>query len=400
MIRSFLLTAALLASALPHSAHAAQLVLRGEALAFESIVRVRDVAEVTGDTLAEIERIGALPLMPAPAPGEPRRLSARVLRDLLAAQGERIDSDQFFGAKSTTVTSRPLASEPPAAAWRPSAEAGPLAEAPPAPSVARQGRTGFVISRGAVPSFVAPLQAPRTLRAAETREVKKRVTNAISRLLEQSAEAPPLAVRSVRLTETTTRELLALGAQPLTAHQRGGAPPVAGESEFLVWGGSNESGETFRVVADLVEPRRRVVAVDPIGRGTLVTASSVRLEPEPLDAPPERSAPYRSLEEVIGKEATRSVRPGQPLTADNTASPMLVRRGETVAVSSGGAGIHVRLTAVARGDGRLGDLVTVEAYDRSERFDARVVGPRRLAILGAGGAVSELAAIASEGARR
>ena len=62
-----------------------------------TVVRLGDVAKVKADDKQEAERLAAIPLMPAPAPGRRRFLRMREVQDLLAAHGEDMSRSNFRG---------------------------------------------------------------------------------------------------------------------------------------------------------------------------------------------------------------------------------------------------------------------------------------------------------------
>jgi flagella basal body P-ring formation protein FlgA len=61
-------------------------------------------------------------------------------------------------------------------------------------------------------------------------------------------------------------------------------------------------------------------------------------------------------------------------------SPVLVKRGDLITVSSRSGSICVRTSAKAVQDGSKGDLIQVESVDSKQRYDARVVGLREASV--------------------
>jgi flagella basal body P-ring formation protein FlgA len=123
-----------------------------------------------------------------------------------------------------------------------------------------------------------------------------------------------------------------------------------------------------------------VLAVRPIARGDVITAADVEMKP-PDSAPlsVHRTA-VKSLEQLIGMEARQAIQLGEVIYADQIQAPLLVKRGEEIAVVSQCGGIRVRTTARARQDGSRGQLVQVESLESKERYDVRVVGLREAAV--------------------
>ena len=368
---------------------AAEINLRSEAtITGGSLIRLGEVATVTG---ANADRVARTPLMPSPAPGTRQFVSAGAIRDMLAAQGFAAGENQFRGAYRIQITSQPnLEPKAPAADWR---SATPNSTAP---------RTAFRVRASGTPQ-AAPSRSVRStpIRQTDMKLIEQSVIAALQAVIDQreiSSDRQRLAVRGVELSATAIRELTELRGQQLTGHFANLVNLSAGSRQARIWPESRLDGEPFLVVADLVEQPMRVVARSPLGRGALITASAIRVEPVPLNEIGRRnSTGFAKIHEVVGKETTRRVNAGELFSDMNTAPPMMVRRGEEVTVVSGGGGVSVRVRALAKQDGRTGDLIQIELLGRGEELMARVVGPRRLAILSAGPAVAELT---SEGGLR
>lgn len=362
---------------------AAEITLRESVAPTRSIVRLGDVATIRGEA-AEAQRLAQLPLMPAPTGGDVQHVRARAIRDLMRALGEDPAQHRFSGSPMVIVgraakTPRTATPAPKAAATR------------PAESI------GF---REATKPTWRP--TPRLLVTSRDRaEAKRLAREAIELWLNSRGEsAEPLGLKSVELGDTEATSLTGTGAATLTATPVDGRA-LAGDCRFRLTPLGIGEDETVEVTATLVALPIAVVATEPLARGDLVTASRVETRPLSLDeAERLHSQPlFDDAERVLGQEASRTIRAGEPLSSANCRGQVLVRRGEAVEVVSGGGGVTVRLQAIARSDGRHGDLVDVEALDRRERFAARVVGRRRLAIIGANAGEARLAAAATEGLR-
>lgn len=373
--------AILIASTTPLAALAADITLREDAAGVPGVlVRLGDVATIRG---ADADRLAESPLMPSPVPGTTQRLSAGAIRDLLKAQGIEPRDHYFRGAFTVQVTT-PLG--------RPTAESAPVTAGRGITESTVDSGTAFRY-RGGIDAGQGLTQVRPTRRASlrDSQAIEEAVKSAIQTALDarrQPGESR-LAVRGVDVTSTTLNELVNQIGQPLTAAFAPTAVPLPGAMQCRVWPAEGLAGEPYLVVADLVEQPMRVVATTPLSRGALVTTSAVQLEVTPLEEIGRPNAiGFAKLEDVLGKETTRPVRVGEVFSDTNTAPPMMVRRNEEVMVVSGGGGVSVSMRVVATQDGRVGDLVTVQTLDKDERFAARVVGPRRLAVLSGGPAVS------------
>lgn len=362
-------------------ASAAEVAFREAARLEASIVRLGDVADIRANDPAERDRLANLPLMPTPAPGEVQHVRSHAIRDLLKAHGEPLADHRFTGAPAIAVrrdiaprTKTPIASKP----WR-GAGAGYRSVAPSTTTTAPKRRY-LITSRD---------------RAAAKERVRQAITGWLA---EQPEDVAPRGVVSVAVTDRQVVVIERFARRPLSVTPIDDAD---NHSRFRITTADGGPLDSVDVDAELVTLRRAIVATTSIARGDLITASRVALRPLPIEDAKRvgNRRLFEDLESVLGNEASRAIREGEPLTGANCVSPILVRRGETVTVVSGGGGVSVKLTAIARGDGRSGDLVTVEAYDRDERFDARVVGRGRLAIVSASATDARLATRNAGGSR-
>lgn len=391
-MKRLLLGLLLLATA---SAQAANVRLRETALVGGGLVRLGDVAQVIG---RDAEALAATPLMPAPTGDGTRWLSCGAIRDMLQAQGIDPKAHRFGGAfhvrvsvgdtpaVAPTPTTLPTTTLPkpnvPPTTVRP---ATPLAAPPAAARPTPRSSTAFRV-RPALDRVDGSRPARRVV--ASPRAIEQALVERLQEVLDLSItdpNGPRLLVRGVEVSNTAAKELGAFGTDSLRAQFIGGQSPDAGSLSALAWPASRGPDEGLRVVADVVRQPMRVVATQPLPRGATVVRSAVRLERVPLneiDRP--NAVGYGSLDQAVGKETLRAIRAGDALSAANSAPPTVVHKGEEVEVFAGGGGVSVRLAAIAKADGRMGDLVEVEAYDGREAFNARVVGVRRLAVLSAG----------------
>ncbi len=134
-----------------------------------------------------------------------------------------------------------------------------------------------------------------------------------------------------------------------------------------------------------------VVALQPIARGAVITASDVELQMlESVPAATSRRAPVTSIEQLIGMEARQPIVAGDVIFTDKVQAPVLVKRGEIVTVVSQVGSIRVTTTARARQDGSRGELVQLESLGTRETYDAQVTGLREAAVFATARATSAL----------
>jgi flagella basal body P-ring formation protein FlgA len=163
----------------------------------------------------------------------------------------------------------------------------------------------------------------------------------------------------------------------------GGSAPWTGRQRLVLTAATPQGDARIPVYAE-VTPKAVscVVAVEPIPRGALITAAHVELRS--VANPPksnDRRMPINAVEKLIGMEARQPIQAGNVVFSDQVQSPVVVRRGELITISSESRGIRVRTTVKALQDRSKGQLVQVESLDTKERFDARVTGLRTAAVM-------------------
>lgn len=348
---------------------AAEIALRAVIAAPGSIVRLGDVADIADPSEGERQRLAAMPLMPSPPPGQTRYLRVQSIRDLLQAQGESLTLHRFAGPQQVEIG--------PAGESKASVAVVPARKAPTKPTHAS---IGFRPRRSAVQTAGGVWSRPLTRTGRHA--IEKGLETALEEWVRvEGRAAEQLEWGEVILPDTTFRALQELATTDYELQRDSAGDLTPGTHRFRVLPLLNGSLQELFVDVEFSERQLAVVATAPLRRGELLTAARVELRRLPRGKTAEGA--FEQVEEVLGLEASRSLREGEPLTHDNCIGPVLVRRGEAVTVFSGGGGVTVRVQAIARAEGRAGDLVEVEAFDRSERFDARVVGRGRLAVVSA-----------------
>jgi flagella basal body P-ring formation protein FlgA len=180
--------------------------------------------------------------------------------------------------------------------------------------------------------------------------------------------------------EIADRQLAQLQLATSTLKCTGGSAPWTGRQRFLI-SFSTAGGEMqIPLYTDVTLATQVVMAIRPIERGSTLTAADVELRTVEIAISSELQTPVVNMEAVIGMEAKSSLQAGQIVFTDQVQSPILVKRGDVIAVSSRGRGIRVRTTAVAREDGARGELVQVESLETKKRYEVRVVGSREAAV--------------------
>jgi flagella basal body P-ring formation protein FlgA len=294
--------------------------LRSECDCSTGLVRLADVAEIHASDPAEAKSLGEIELFPVPAAGSKAFVRAREIQDLLALRGINLSRHRLSGASQIEV---------------------------------RRGGGKETAVR---------------LTASVARRATDRVSEAIvSHLRRQSPDGEGWQVE-LNLTDEQLR-YVAASRDELTAE--GGEAPWTGRQKYVVIVPSAGGERSFTVEAKVIAAPLVVVATRGMQPGEIVQETDVKLA---MVKPGVVDTPFYRLDEVIGQETKRALVLDQAIEHEQIRSPLLVKRGEAVAVYARAAGIQVRTTGRVNQDGGRGDLIVVESLDTRERFFARVTG--------------------------
>ena len=141
-------------------------------------------------------------------------------------------------------------------------------------------------------------------------------------------------------------------------------------------GTQRRSEQTLRVTV-----RQRVlavVAVEPIERGSLIGRHQVRVRETLVDG--DAGFVVSETDLVVGQVASRTLRPGELVTAGAVQAALAVRRRAVVDVVYLRNGVRINFAAKALEEGSVGDTVEVEHQDTRETFAAEIIGENRVRV--------------------
>jgi len=308
---------------------AAEIQIRSECRTDGGLVLLSDVADVISNDPAETKKLSGTDLLPAPGAGEKRFLRLRELQDLLAVRGVNLSQHRFSGSGQVTLI-----------------------------------------------GAIEPVARPTVARAAQlpVKQATELVRAAIARYLQE--QSPGGEQWTIKLALDTEHVAGIAAAQSVAVS--GGKSPWTGPQAFAISYAARSGVVQCTVVAQVTVPPAVVVAVQTINRGSVIRASDVRLQPG--KAAEGEVQVFTSLDDVLGKEATRVISTGQMLDEQVVRRPLLVHRGEVITVYARTAGIQVRTNARSRDDGSQGDLVGVETMSDRKTYFARVSGPQEVEV--------------------
>jgi flagella basal body P-ring formation protein FlgA len=337
----------------------ATIKLRDRVVLAAPVVRLGDVAIISANDGDQRRKLAALLLMPAPAPGTQRFLQQREVADLLNAHGIDMRNVRMAGAEQVEISS---GGDDRGANRPPQVTSTPV----------RLNRHAAILAGKSTERSVA---MPDPGRAAGLQE-------ALNQIITSYLKSKVDRATTWQVTSEVAERHAALLASS-RPEISGGNPPWTGRQRFIATIRTTDGKVQLPIYAEVVAVSTPVVvALEPIGRGEPITAAKIALQA--VDYLPEargRRAAARSVDELIGMEARQSIRAGEVIFADQVQAPVLVKRGETITISSNAGAIRVRTTARAKQDAAQGELVQVETLETREPFEARVVGPREAAVV-------------------
>ena len=323
-----------------------------------SVVRLGDVALLTADSPADardLPRLRAVPLTPAPAGGRTAHLTARQVRARAEAGGFAVT---IAGAETVTLTAPRPRTVREAANDRP---AGP-------------GDRAFAV---------------------------KFVTAAARRALDRGFPAGSVPADYRLETDLSPDAARTLARDRPDGCELTGLSPAVGPDQAVTvrYLDRLDRVVTLAATVTLVPPRLVPVLTEPVPRGAPVRAEQVRWRVAPGDARPSSfppatfPPPARPAAATVAAgrpaavplprgEAKRDLPAGTVLNADDVRAAPLVRANQVVTVESRVGGISVTRSLKATRGGTLGQTVPLTDPDTRERLFARVIGNRRLRIVG------------------
>ncbi len=354
------------------SAEAAIVRIRSVAQVERSIVRLEDVAEVFDDDPEALDRLKAVTIEPAPAPGQQHRLTLQQITDRLRAHAIEMSSIEFSGRTVVTVTRKAdaarsrtvvLASDPsnliqPASKIAKVSAEEPFSQEPDRPAKSTKQDSRWL-----------------NLKAVEIQEADFRVQELLKVYLEEKSPQWANSRVTVSVPHSAIPKLLDVpmdglrlieGKKTSSNHYR-----VAIEI-------TNELGQTEVVhVNATIQKRIRVVATTrALMAGHIIQVSDVTLQ-EVDNAVREAT----ELTQVLGKETKSFLPIGKRIEVDAVTEPRMVMRGEIIKGVVVSGNIRVTQEFKALQDGRFNDPISLETIpDPTAKISERPVQRRGIVI--------------------
>ncbi len=312
-----------------------EIELRGEVATRAAIVRLGDIAEITGVDPEQVEALRQITLVPGPSKSLSRSITASQIRLILLRRGVELDACLIRGAARTIVT---------------------------------YDADTRLASRSQSQVRRASLQASDN--SASERLVEQRVAEAVQTKLKQLADDPtPWSVD----VSVSHQALSDLPAQWQEVTVEGLKMPREGSHQLVACFAVEGGAVRIPFTAKATQMVQLVVPVRPLDRGVMVGPRDVELRHVTYQTAEKTLA--RRLEDVVGRQVQFPMNAGDPMNTKALKRPILVKRRDVIEVSARRAGVAVKTQARAIDEGAEGDTITVERLDdRKTRFVARVTG--------------------------
>ena len=312
-------------------ASAATIRLRDAATTASPVVTLGDVADVLDPNPITVEHLRSLTLAPAPPPGEQVRLDYATIRSRLQALGISLAMMELSGASAVVVTSTP-----------PPAQDGPSARALP------------------------DWKKQRAQHAA---------AEAVSQHLQR--RAPQAGKLRIEL-EIAESDLQLIAAGRIMPDRITGLDPASRESQQITIPVQDTQGHgTSATAVCRLSPLPQALVV----RHALPRGHILRQDDLAWQQTDSGKASGLQPQDVIGLESTRPLRAAEVLQPADIRRVPLVRGNDIVTVYARRPGITVRRIMKARGEGAMGDSLSLVSLDGRETVLAQVIGYHEAQVL-------------------
>lgn len=322
------------ASLAERTAHAAIIELKTTAVVENTVIRLGDVADITQADPIDIDQWSKITLAPTPPSGRPLKIDFDLIQSRLSAHGVNMTTVEFRGARAVTVN--PAASTDP---WR------------KADGNSRQAFRDSLRKR-----------AEQGVITAFHRQVSNRRGEEAVQLQLQFDDQDVAVLAAIPAGHLRFRD---------TNLQLGGPQPLT----IIVPDGKGRDREVT-VQVTLSMPSGPWAVKANIQKGQVLQAADL------IRLPSNDVAGIEEAREIIGKEATRNLRPNQALQPNDLVDVPLVRKGDIVTAAIRRPGMVIRREFRALTDGALDETVSLVALDDSrDKVSARVVGYHSVSLI-------------------
>jgi flagellar basal body P-ring formation protein FlgA len=293
-----------------------------------SVVRLADLVKVLEGNSPSLEKLMDMPLGPAPRLGTEQTWHSSDMLQHLELRGIHPASIRWYGKTIVEL----------------------------------QRTEGFgEVQQSMVPAFV-------NQRVAQ--QASSNVAQALTEYLNYKNEKEP--IDWVIDVEIPDKHVQVLQIRRNIESVGGGAEPWTGDQQFVLAVKNAGTPMSLPIRARVSLPPMIVTSRRSIRKEEVLTAEALTYASLPKRSAEDESRYFTRIEDLVGKQARRSISTGLPVSDEFVGDPIVIGRNELVEVESVAGGVVVRTTAKSLSDGAVGDLVEIE-LNKKERLHAVVV---------------------------
>jgi flagellar basal body P-ring formation protein FlgA len=322
------------------AAPAADICFQPIAYVSTATVHLRDVATVRASDPAVMTRLEQVVLAPAPPPGRRMRLDFADIRSRLEAAGMPLAELNYSGSTVVVVASADV-------------------QAPIKPKRIKITKA-------------LPIVAPAQVKRAE-----QIMREAVRRSMHDKHTEKPTMFVDVVVDPADARTVLANAAR---GFEIGAVNPKNTEPQIVQVGYQDLQGQPARLqVHCMISERPQVpVLTRAVSTGDVIHESDLAWQPVDNTA-----GLLTRVEEIVDKEAKRSIHANEPIRASEVRNVPLVRANDIVTGIWRSGGICITGQFKAKEDGGLGDVITLVKLNARDQLTARVTDVHEAEIMSA-----------------
>ena len=122
-----------------------------------------------------------------------------------------------------------------------------------------------------------------------------------------------------------------------------------------------------------------VMPIMPLARGTKLSDAHVELRE--INIAKLKGSYYTRIEDVIGMEAKRQIKPDKALSSRHLQPPVMILKGEVVFMTASSGALRVKIPGIALSDGRKGQQISIRNRQSKRIVEAKVMGPGQVAVV-------------------
>ena len=255
-----------------------------------------------------------------------------------------------------------------------------LVTAAPAPGKTKELSTGAVINilRNRPEAADVDWQGEQTVAVQRTGIVltPERMQEIIAAYLQENSAILPQA--DIRLSSIRTPEEMILPAGTLSWKVTPSRPGLVGSTSFTIalFVDNKPAGNcTVRGRLELVA--EVLTAATTLRKGDLVTEENVASQRQNIS---NIDNPLFVKTDILGKQVARTVAAGAVLKAEHIVLPPVIKDGEMVKISAQKGPLYLSANGLAKGDGRIGEIIAVKNISSNKMIHCRVDGPGAVSV--------------------